>query len=143
MYWTELGQSSQIKRAYMDGTSEQLLLGALIQPNGLTVDIGEQRLYWCDTGADTVLYADLGPAGFTGITVLGLGDGTVGQPFSISVSATSVFWTDLDTNSLLSTHKVHGSDETNGHLFTVFTASAGNTLRGVEVVASSQQPTGR
>ena len=138
MYWTELGQSSRIIRASMDGTSEQLLLGFLAQPNGLTVDIAEQRLYWCDTAAGTVVYGELGSAGLVSFTPLVL-EGGIGQPFSISVSATSVFWTDWITNSLLATHKIYGSGES-GHQFTVFDASP-NTPRGVEVVTSSQQPT--
>ena len=139
MYWTELGYSARIKRAYMDGTSAQLLIGFLVQPNGLTVDIEEQRLYWCDTAAGTVVYAELGSSGLQNIIQLELADGTIGQPFSIAVSATSVFWTDWSSNSLVTTHKDHGNGD-DGHLFTVYTASLGSP-RGVEVVASSQQPT--
>jgi hypothetical protein len=138
MYWTQLGQSAQIKRASMDGTSEQLLVGILVQPNALTVDIPEQRLYWCDTAVGSVIYAQFGSGGVVSFTQLELEDG-IGQPFSVSVSATSVFWTDWSTNSLLATHKVYGSGES-GHQFTVFDASP-NTPRGVEVVTSSQQPT--
>ena len=122
----------------MDGTSEQLLVGILVQPNALTVDIPEQRLYWCDTAVGSVIYAQFGSGGVVSFTQLELEDG-IGQPFSVSVSATSVFWTDWSTNSLLATHKVYGSGES-GHQFTVFDASP-NTPRGVEVVTSSQQPT--
>ena len=123
----------------MDGTSPEVLIAFLVQPNGLTIDIEEQKLYWCDTAAGTVVHADLGPSGLQSVNQIELADGTIGQPFSISLSSTSVFWTDWNTATLYSTHKIHGNGE-GGHHFTVYTGSAG-TPRGVEVVSSSKQPT--
>lgn len=139
MFWSELGQSGRILRASMDGAAPQLLAGTLIQPNGLTVDVGEQRLYWCDTMINTIVYATLSPLGLTNIVSLQLNEGTLGSnPFALSVSSTSLFWTDIGSNRLLSTHKVHGEGDA-GNLATVYSSSF-DTPRGVEVVSSSQQP---
>ena len=123
----------------MDGTGEQFVFGAVIQPNGLAIDIPNQRLYWCDTIAATIIYATVGSTGIIDLQTLQLTDGNIEQPFSITLSTTSVFWTDWSTNSLYSTHKDYGSGES-GHLFTVFTSSVG-TPRGVQVVSSSNQNT--
>ena len=139
MYWTELGQSSQIKRALLDGTEVQLLIGVLFEPNGLAIDIGDQRLYWCDTFFGTITSADMSGGVPTDIQYLELSDVSFSQPFAITLSETSVFWTDIDTNSVYSTHKQHGTGD-GGHFFTVFSAGTA-TPRGVEVVSSSQQPT--
>ena len=129
-----------IERASMDGTARQLLFGfGLIQPNGLTIDIAEQRLYWCDTALNTIVYVDVTSSGVQNLVQLTLQDGAIIQPFSVSLSGTSVFWTDWSTNSIHATHKVHG-DDTEGHFATVYTSS--ETPRGIEVVSSDQQPTG-
>ena len=142
MYWTELGENVKIERAFMDGDGRQVLLGfGQIQPNGITIDIAEQRLYWCDTMLDTIAFADVGTSGIQNLGELSLESGTVVMPFSLALSATSVFWSDWNTNAVYSTHKLYGSDNEASHLATVYSGS-GTTPRGLEVVSSSQQPTG-
>ena len=142
MYWTELGENVQIERASMDGEPRQVIFGFdLIQPDGLAIDIAEQRLYWCDTVLGTIAYAVVGPQGLVDLAQLTLDDGTIVQPFALTLSGTSVFWTDWSTNEIYSTHKLHGDSENIGHLFTVYTSISG-TPRGLEVVSSNQQPTG-
>lgn len=143
MYWAELGEHVMIERAYLDGNGRQILIGfGVAQPNGLTIDIEAQRLYWCDTGLGTIAYGDITSVGVPAINTLTINDGTLNQPFSLTLSETSVFWTDWGTNSVYSTHKDHGNDEDDGHFFTVYTSSPGATPRGLEVVSSNQQPTG-
>lgn len=143
MYWAELGEHVMIERAYLDGNGRQILIGfGVAQPNGLTIDIEAQRLYWCDTALGTIAYGDITSVGVPAINTLTINDGTLNQPFSLTLSETSVFWTDWGTNSVYSTHKDHGNDEDDGHFFTVYTSLPGATPRGLEVVSSNQQPTG-
>lgn len=140
MYWTDLlEEGSKIERASMDGDQRQFLLGFLIQPNGLAIDIAEQRLYWCDTALNQIIYADLIESGVGGVTQL---NSEIFQPFSLAVSGTSIYWTEWVTNTIEATHKQHGSNEM-GHLFTVYSSPNGVTPRGISVVSSSQQPTGK
>ena len=142
MYWTELGEVAKIERAYMDGEGRQILIGfGLVQPNGLTIDIAEQRLYWCDTAADVILYANVGPSGLQSIVTLESESSSLVQPFALTVSSTSVFWSDLDTTAVYATHKLHGTDDDMGLFFTVYDAS-GSTPRGLEVVSYDRQPIG-
>lgn len=141
MYWTELGAVAKIERAYMDGTGRQILIGfGLVQPNGLTIDIAEQRLYWCDTAADVISYAVVDSTGIQNIVNLESESSSLVQPFALTVSSTSVFWSDWNTNSVYATHKLHGTDDDAGLFFTVYAAS-GSTPRGLEVVSYDRQPT--
>ena len=51
MYWTDWGSSPRIERASMDGTSRSTLHNTGLQwPNGLTLDLTTQILYWADAG---------------------------------------------------------------------------------------------
>ena len=143
MYWSDLieGGSSKIERASMDGTNRQFLFGFLIQPNGLTVDIVEQKLYWCDTTQNTIVYASLTSTGISDVNTLVLNT-PLSQPLSLAVSGTSIYWTESGTDSIQTTHKQHGAGD-GGHQFTIYTSPSGVSPRGIAVVSSSQQPTGR
>lgn len=49
MYWTDWGEVPKIERAGMDGTLRSVIIDSDIYwPNGLTLDYGEQKLYWAD-----------------------------------------------------------------------------------------------
>jgi len=49
MYWTDWGEVPKIERAGMDGTHRAIIIEKEIYwPNGLTLDYGEQKLYWAD-----------------------------------------------------------------------------------------------
>lgn len=49
MYWSDWGVIPQIARAGMDGKEVQEFITKDIHwPNGLTIDHGNQRLYWVD-----------------------------------------------------------------------------------------------
>lgn len=49
MYWTDWGEIPKIERAGMDGTNRSMIIDREIYwPNGLTLDYGQQKLYWAD-----------------------------------------------------------------------------------------------
>lgn len=49
MYWTDWGEVPKIERAGMDGTNRSMIIDSEIYwPNGLTLDYGQQKLYWAD-----------------------------------------------------------------------------------------------
>lgn len=147
MYWTELGEYTKIQRASMDGKQERDLIQHVVQPNGITIDfidITVQRLYWCDTSnfPYSISYVNTTESGLQGLTTSLITD--IGsQPFALTLSNTSVYWTDWSTTAVYTTHKIHGDNNTLApdHTFTVYTAS-GTTPRGLEVVSRSKQPTG-
>lgn len=49
MFWSETGDEAQIERAGMDGSDRRVLLrDSLRLPEGLAVDLLQERLYWTD-----------------------------------------------------------------------------------------------
>lgn len=60
MYWTDWGEEPRIERAGMDGTSRQIIVKTEIYwPNGLTIDLEEQKLYWADAKLSFIHKANL------------------------------------------------------------------------------------
>ncbi|XP_078695025.1 prolow-density lipoprotein receptor-related protein 1-like [Branchiostoma floridae x Branchiostoma belcheri] len=60
MYWTDWGSSDpRIDRAAMDGSNQTTILSDLTDPNMITIDYTENRLYYCDGGAHSIFSADL------------------------------------------------------------------------------------
>lgn len=49
MFWTDWGIYPKIERANMDGSNRVVLVdSSLAWPNGLSIDHGEQNVYWAD-----------------------------------------------------------------------------------------------
>lgn len=60
MYWTDWGEEPRIERAGMDGSNRQIIVHQQIYwPNGLTIDLEEQKLYWADAKLSFIHKANL------------------------------------------------------------------------------------
>ena len=60
MYWTDWGEEPRIERAGMDGSNRKVIVEAeLYWPNGLTIDLEEQKLYWADAKLSFIHRANL------------------------------------------------------------------------------------
>ena len=60
MFWSDWGRDPKIERAGMDGTHREVIVrGSVRWPNGLTLDLVLDRLYWVDAKLSTVGSADL------------------------------------------------------------------------------------
>nr|KAG5696153.1 hypothetical protein BaRGS_026512 [Batillaria attramentaria] len=60
MYWSDVGDVNKIESANYDGTGRRVLVNAaLYVPNGLALDLANNRLYWVDSGNNTVESSDL------------------------------------------------------------------------------------
>ncbi|XP_045489131.1 low-density lipoprotein receptor-related protein 4 isoform X2 [Pieris rapae] len=105
MYWSDWGLNPCIEKADMDGGNRRrLIFGDMTWPNGLALDLANNRIYWTD-GNRTIEYANLDG---TGRTVL------IGQhlphPFGLDLYGDEVFWTDWDTNSIQAANKFTGKN---------------------------------
>lgn len=66
MYWSDWGAIPCIERADMDGGNrKRLIFGNMTWPNGLALDLGNNRIYWTDGGNLTIEYANLDGSGRT------------------------------------------------------------------------------
>lgn len=61
IYWTDWGHSPMIERSNMDGTDRQTVVNftGTAWPNGLALDLAENKLYWVDAHVDSVNVIDL------------------------------------------------------------------------------------
>ncbi|KAL0629600.1 hypothetical protein AAY473_002925 [Plecturocebus cupreus] len=60
MYWTDWGEMPRIERAGMDGSTRNIIVDSDIYwPNGLTIDLEEQKLYWADAKLSFIHRANL------------------------------------------------------------------------------------
>ena len=138
MFWTDFGQTAQIEFAYLDGSDRRVMHNTdLLQPVGITVDYVDGKIYWSDVGLDRIEYSNLDGSGRT---ILETESSGLYHPFSLTVADDLVFWTDWETNSIYTTHKEHGADQTLGYFATVATFSS--IPYGIEALLESRQPTG-
>ena len=108
MYWTNWGEPATIEVASMDGASPIILHSDnLVWPNGLTIDYVEQRIYWADAFLDRIEYSNVD--GSSRI-LLEAHENNVVHPFSITLEADLVFWTEQGNTSIFATHKTEGGD---------------------------------
>lgn len=67
MYWTDWGEIPKIERAGMDGTRRSVIIDSEIYwPNGLTLDYGQQKLYWADAKFNFIHRSNLDGSGRCG-----------------------------------------------------------------------------
>eukprot|EP00794_Sanderia_malayensis_P010865 gene10865-12020_t len=60
MFWTDWGSSARIERASMDGTNRITIAHtSIVWPNGITVDVNANKIYWSDGRLDKIETADL------------------------------------------------------------------------------------
>ena len=138
MFWTDVGKTAQIERAFLDGSERRVLHNTnLINPVGITVDYDEGRIYWSDVGMDRIEFSAIDGFGRTMVETEMSG---LYHPFALTVAGSTLFWTDWETNSVYATHKEHGSDETLGHFATI--VSFPTTPYGIEAIIENKQPPG-
>ncbi|KAJ7345792.1 hypothetical protein JRQ81_001742, partial [Phrynocephalus forsythii] len=91
LFWTEWGQVPCIGRTRLDGSEKMVLVGTGITwPNGISVDLEENKLYWCDARMDKVERIDL-ETGRNREIVL---SGSNVDMFSVAVFGAYIYWSD-------------------------------------------------
>ena len=101
MFWSDWGQYPKIESCGMNGdlsTRRIIVDSDIVWPNGLTLDFQEQRLYWLEAKLGYIAAIDW--TGSNRKTIYVGDQTTLPQPFSITISAEVLFWTDWETNSL-------------------------------------------
>ncbi|MFH4982404.1 hypothetical protein AB6A40_009113 [Gnathostoma spinigerum] len=93
----------------MDGHNRTTLIsGDLIKwPNGIALDLLEQRVYWADAKAKLIMSCD-----YWGreVRMVLHSHEQLKHPFSITVFEERLFWTDWDREGVLSANKFTGGD---------------------------------
>lgn len=60
MFWSDWGENPKIERAGMDGSHRTVIVSETVRwPNGLTLDLVMNKVYWIDAKLNLVGSADL------------------------------------------------------------------------------------
>ncbi|KAE9549104.1 hypothetical protein FO519_007686 [Halicephalobus sp. NKZ332] len=109
IFWTDWGSRGRIERAGMDGSNRAEILGGddVRWPNGLALDIYDQRVYWADAKTKAISSCDYWGKGVK--TILH-SHKFLKHPFSLAVFEERLYWTDWDNEGVLSINKFNGGD---------------------------------
>ena len=98
LYWTDWGSSPRIETAFLDGTNRDVVIDKdILRPNGLTIDIENQVIFWCDAGLVRIESVNLRNK-TRRVIVSG---SRVGHPFGITHFKEFVFWTDWSKQAIV------------------------------------------
>ncbi|XP_023647493.1 low-density lipoprotein receptor isoform X1 [Paramormyrops kingsleyae] len=134
MYWTDWGTPAKIEKGGLNGAGRTALVTDSIEwPNGITLDLLNQRLYWVDSKMHTLSSVDIN--GGTRHTLI-IDEHKLLHPISLAVFEEKVFWTDVGSNSIFSANRLTGHD---------ITAVAQNLVSPEDIVLyhDLKQPAGR
>ncbi|KAF8363794.1 hypothetical protein PRIPAC_90717 [Pristionchus pacificus] len=111
IFWSDWGSQARIERAGMDGENRRVILtGKNIKwPNGLALDLLEERLYWADAKVKSIFSSD-----YYGndVKVVLHSHSFLRHPFSLAIFEDRVFYTDWEHDGVISVNKFTGSDVT-------------------------------
>jgi len=108
MYWTDEGTDS-IRRANLDGSGVEHLVGGLDEPMGIALDLVDGKMYWTDEGSESVGRANLDGSGVETLVTglddpVGIAAGRVtdhplsGTPLDYPILG--IVWTDEDEDKI-------------------------------------------
>ncbi|XP_077985900.1 sortilin-related receptor-like [Glandiceps talaboti] len=108
MYWTDWGSQPHIRKAHMDGESNEIIVSSSVHwPNGITIDYQLQKLYWTDAYLDRIECINTDG---TNRQVLISED--VPHPYAIGVYKNYIYWDDWYSKAILKANKYDGSGKT-------------------------------
>uniref|UniRef100_A0A915A9Z2 EGF-like domain-containing protein n=1 Tax=Parascaris univalens TaxID=6257 RepID=A0A915A9Z2_PARUN len=109
IFWTDWGVNARIERAGMDGNDRAVLISgdSIKWPNGLALDILEQRVYWADAKVKLIMSCDYWGEN-TRLVIRS--HERLRHPFSLTVFEERLYWTDWDHEGVLTANKFTGND---------------------------------
>ncbi|KAF7220632.1 low density lipoprotein receptor a [Nothobranchius furzeri] len=110
IFWTDWGSPAKIEKGGLNGVDRVSLVTESIEwPNGITIDLLNQRLYWVDSKLHTLSSID---AQGGGRRTLIIDEHKLAHPLGLTVFEESVFWTDVSNNAIISANRLTGDDIT-------------------------------
>ncbi|MBW00335.1 Low-density lipoprotein receptor-related protein 8, partial [Eschrichtius robustus] len=106
VYWSDWGYEAKIEKSGLNGMHRQTLVSDGIEwPNGITLDLLNQRLYWVDSKLHQLSSIDF--SGGNRKMLISSPD-VLSHPFGIAVFEDKVFWTDLENEAIFSANRLNG-----------------------------------
>ncbi|XP_071897516.1 low-density lipoprotein receptor-related protein 8 isoform X2 [Anas platyrhynchos] len=108
MYWSDWGDKAKIEKAGLNGVGRRVLVADNIEwPNGITLDLLNQRLYWVDSKLHSLSCIDFNGSNRK-VLISSVDD--LSHPFGLAVFEDRVFWTDLENEAIFSANRLNGLD---------------------------------
>uniref|UniRef100_A0ABM5G7V8 Low-density lipoprotein receptor-related protein 8 isoform X1 n=1 Tax=Pogona vitticeps TaxID=103695 RepID=A0ABM5G7V8_9SAUR len=108
MYWSDWGDIAKIEKSGLNGVDRQILVTDNIEwPNGITLDLLNQRLYWVDSKLHLLSSVDFNGSNRK-VLISSVDD--LSHPFGLAVFEDRVFWTDLENEAIFSANRLNGQD---------------------------------
>ncbi|KAM9784616.1 low density lipoprotein receptor a isoform 1-T1 [Syngnathus typhle] len=108
VYWTDWGNPAKIEKGGLNGGDRIALVSDnIVWPNGITLDLLNQRLYWVDSKLHTLSSIDAQGGGRHTIII---DEHKLSHPLGITVFEEKVFWTDVSNNAIFSANRLTGRD---------------------------------
>lgn len=110
LFWTDWGENPRIERVGMDGTNRSVVISTKIYwPNGLTLDVATQRIYFADSKLDFIDFCYYNGSGRQQVLA---GSHYLLHPHSLTLFEDKLYWTDRQLNRVLSAEKFRGKNQT-------------------------------
>lgn len=107
MFWTDWGVNARIERANMDGNERTTVIADdLVWPNGLSIDLEEDKLYWNDAKRKVIEMANLDGSGRKVLVK------NVQYPYGLAVAGNFLYWSDWMTKAIHRVDKTTGNNAT-------------------------------
>ncbi|XP_047212825.1 low-density lipoprotein receptor-like isoform X1 [Girardinichthys multiradiatus] len=108
IYWTDWGNPAKIEKGGLNGVDRTALVtDNIVWPNGITLDLLNQRLYWVDSKLHTLSSIDVQGGGRRTLII---DEDKLAHPLGLAVFEERVFWTDVSNSAILSANRLTGSD---------------------------------
>ena len=100
MYWTDWGWYKGIERADMDGTNRRVITRyGLLYPNGLTLDVSRNWLYWIDTSYGKLEVYEF-PSNTRRTIIPAYREPFLTSPLGLTLYGSNFFWTDTHLDGI-------------------------------------------
>ena len=100
MYWTDWGWDERIERADMDGTNRRVITRyGLLYPNGLTLDVSRNWLYWIDTTYGKLEVYEF-PSNTRRTIIPAYREPFLTSPLGLTLYGSNFFWTDTHLDGI-------------------------------------------
>uniref|UniRef100_A0A8C8DGT3 Low density lipoprotein receptor a n=1 Tax=Oryzias sinensis TaxID=183150 RepID=A0A8C8DGT3_9TELE len=108
LYWTDWGNPAKIEKGGLNGGGRSALVtDSIVWPNGITLDLLNQRLYWVDSKLHTLSSIDVQGGGRRTLII---DEHKLAHPLGLTVFEERVFWTDVGNNAIFSANRLTGED---------------------------------
>ncbi|XP_051904731.1 low density lipoprotein receptor a [Hippocampus zosterae] len=108
VYWTDWGNPAKIEKGGLNGGDRlALVTDGIVWPNGVTLDLLNQRLYWVDSKLHTLSSIDV--QGGRRHTLI-MDERKLSHPLALTLFEERVFWTDVGSSAIFSANRLTGQD---------------------------------